>query len=272
MNIRSALVILALQGCTGLPDYGDPTENTDREVPSGDQLDRDGDGYQVGADCDDLDAMVNPGQLETPYDGRDNDCNATTADNDLDHDGVLSPDDCDDRDRDVRPGAPERCNDVDDDCNGQVDDDPQVGPSWFPDLDGDGYGDSAASIVACAAPDHHVDIGGDCDDSLETASPLGIEVCDGADNDCDGAVDEGSTDADGDGVADCADIETCDGLDNNGNFLVDEGFPDRDGDGIADCMDAESCDGVDNNGDGAVDEGYPDVDGNGIADCRTPSM
>lgn len=38
------------------------------------------------------------------------------------------------------------------------------------------------------------------------------EVCDGEDNDLDGAVDEGFSDADGDGRADCVDPPPCDGL------------------------------------------------------------
>jgi len=34
-----------------------------------------------------------------------------------------------------------------------------------------------------------------------------------------------------------AGVEVCDGMDNNGNGAVDEGFPDADGDGIANCVD-----------------------------------
>ena len=32
--------------------------------------------------------------------------------------------------------------------------------------------------------------GGDCDDSLATVNPGTLEICDGIDNDCDGAIDE----------------------------------------------------------------------------------
>ncbi len=96
---------------------------------------------------------------------------------------------------------------------------------------------------------------------------MDAEECDGLDNDGDGTVDEGYTDTDLDGVADCVDEEECDGLDNTGDGAVDEGYADTDGDGVADCVDGEECDGLDNNGDGVVDEGYTDTDGDGVADC-----
>ena len=102
------------------------------------------------------------------------------------------------------------------------------------------------------------------DDTDETP----CEVCDGIDNDGDGAVDEDFADIDGDGIADCVDedTESCDGIDNDGDGEIDEGQPDTDADGTADCIDPEECDGVDNNGDGDIDEGF-DLDGNGTADC-----
>jgi hypothetical protein len=51
---------------------------------------------------------------------------------------------------------------------------------------------------------------------------------------------------------------------------VDEGFTDVDADGAADCFDPEECDGVDNDGDGEVDEGFADLDADGVADCVDP--
>jgi hypothetical protein len=46
---------------------------------------------------------------------------------DDDHDGVAPPTDCNDHDAAVRPGARERCNGIDDDCNGTIDDAPACG-------------------------------------------------------------------------------------------------------------------------------------------------
>jgi uncharacterized protein (TIGR03382 family) len=129
-----------------------------------------------------------------------------------------------------------------------------LGTTTFPDADGDGF-----------VSDYYG--GPDCDDSDDDVGPAGTDICDGIDNDCDGTADNGYTDTDGDGTADCVEVEECDGVDNDGDGLVDEGFPDTDGDGICDGIDGEVCDGADNDGDGLVDEGFPDTDGDGIVDC-----
>lgn len=58
----------------------------------------DNDPYWMRADCDDTDPTVYPGAPEIPYDGKDNDCDPTTADDDLDGDGFHLLVDCNDAD------------------------------------------------------------------------------------------------------------------------------------------------------------------------------
>ncbi len=79
----------------------------------------------------------------------------------------------------------------DQDCD---DADDQIGPErWFRDDDGDGFGDDeGGSRYACAPEPGHVDNNADCDDEDPEVSPTAEEICgDGADQDCDGVVDEG---------------------------------------------------------------------------------
>jgi hypothetical protein len=128
-----------------------------------------------------------------------------------------------------------------------------------------------------------------------------VEVCDGVDNDCDGAVDEGFTKycnrpAGITGLTQCTDPgETiCDGIDDNCNGLTDEGLVnacgtcgavpleicdliDNDCDGSTDeppactagCVpSAEVCDNVDNDCDGLTDEGVTRPCGSSIGECH----
>lgn len=71
-------------------------------------------------DCDDSDSSTNPNQKEVPYNGKDDDCNSSTLDDDLDQDGYLNNNDCDDSDQNINPDAVDTPNDgIDQDCNGE---------------------------------------------------------------------------------------------------------------------------------------------------------
>ncbi len=109
---------------------------------------------------------------------------------DQDGDGYPASVDCDDSVETVNPGAEERCNGVDDDCDGVVDDDPIDPSTYYLDADGDGYGAFLSPVVGCSAPEGHVDNGDDCDDTTAAVYPGAPELCDGVDNDCDQVVDE----------------------------------------------------------------------------------
>jgi hypothetical protein len=60
---------------------------------------------------------------------------------------------------------------------------------YFADLDGDGFGDPNVQQQACEPPAQHVEDDTDCDDTDPAVSPLGLEICDERDNDCDTLVD-----------------------------------------------------------------------------------
>ncbi len=108
--------------------------------------------------------------------------------------GVATSGDCDDSDPGVHPGAAEACNDVDDDCDGQVDDaddDVVDGLPFFVDGDGDGYGSDDGLVTACVLAEGLSLSGGDCDDADPGIHPDAEELCDEIDQDCDGtATDE----------------------------------------------------------------------------------
>jgi hypothetical protein len=78
--------------------------------------------------------------------------------------------DCDDGDPGANPGAAEVCDAamIDEDCDGAVneEDESVSGQSWwFRDADGDGFGDIADAIYACAPAADTVDNALDCDDT-----------------------------------------------------------------------------------------------------------
>ncbi len=171
------------------------------------------DRVDLGGDCDDADVAFHPGALEIDcLDPADYNCDGSAGRDDLDGDGWVACQDCDDADGDVRPDVAETCNDVDDDCNAAVDDDAADALTWFPDADGDGYGDAAEGLAACEEPAGYLADDRDCDDGDAAVSPAAEETCaTAADDDCDGASNTGAVDcvafyadADGDTYGDAA--------------------------------------------------------------------
>src|SRR5690606_21685454 len=98
-------------------------------------------------------------------------------------------DDCDDSVAGVHPGAADGCGGGDEDCDGDVDE--EGGRTYYRDSDMDGFGTTDDTVVACDMPVGYVSTPGDCDDGDREASPARVELCGGADEDCDGDVDEG---------------------------------------------------------------------------------
>jgi hypothetical protein len=62
--------------------------------------------------------------------------------------------------------------------------------TFYPDADGDGFGDTAAAEEHCAAPAGFVAKAGDCADTNAAIHPDAKEICDAADNDCDAMIDD----------------------------------------------------------------------------------
>ncbi|MDP2305363.1 MAG: MopE-related protein [Pseudomonadota bacterium] len=270
-----------------------------------------------GDDCDDGDAAVHPDAAEV-CNGLDDDCDgaideegavdAPTWYADLDVDGFGDPagtwdaceapegyvaddTDCDDTDGAVFPDAEETCDGVDQDCDGGVDEEDATGePTWYSDVDGDGFGDPGAPVQACDLPAGSVADATDCDDTDSRTFPGATEVCDGEDDDCDGTVDEDDAadaptwyvDADGDGFGGPTTTRAC--VQPTGTYSTSDDCDD--GDSGVSPGSTERCDGEDDDCDGTVDDDdaadaptwYVDADGDNWGEpsltavaCAAPS-
>ncbi len=283
------------------------------------------------SDCDDSDPLIHPDATEICDDlAVDEDCDdlvndaddsvdrdsLTTYYADADADGfgdedstvdacqppsghVLDEDDCADDDPARNPAALEVCNNIDDDCDGLLDDtDPDVdtstGSVFYIDADGDGYGIASATIAACTEPSGYSTVIGDCDDSSAEIHPGATEVCDSddSDEDCDGAADDADSnidqatysawyaDHDEDGFGDPEQLTlACDQPPGH----VSDSTDCEDDDATINPAGAERCDdeGIDEDCDGTIDDAdssvdastysefYADSDSDGFGDADT---
>ena len=174
--MRSSIFLLFLMAC----------------VPWSDS-DLDGDGLTAKqGDCDDSDAQVHPGAIDILGNQVDDNCDGVDG-TDGDRDGHASTQtggkDCDDELDTVFPAADEICDELDNDCNGAVDDDAVDAREWFEDLDGDSFGsESVTPVLACSEPfPELIARGGDCDDRAASIHPDAVDQC-GRDFDCDGVT------------------------------------------------------------------------------------
>ena len=179
-------------------------------------------------DCDDNDKTIYPGAKEI-CNKKDDNCNTfideglptTPFYKDDDGDGygttstlqacgapqgyVAQSGDCNDNNKEIYPGAKEKCNEVDDNCNGYTDEG-FIKKSFFKDNDKDGYG-GVSSKQSCTAGTGYVAKGGDCNDYNKNIHPYATELCNLIDDDCNGIKDDKLKklkmykDNDGDGFA-----------------------------------------------------------------------
>ena len=256
----------------------------------------------LGEDCDDAEPAVHPAVVIELCNDIDDDCDGLVdgEDDNVDPDGARTwyadadddgygdasvfevscssleghvedeDTDCDDADADINPGAQEICSGVDEDCDGLTDDADdtvdatQGGVERWADADGDGYGDPFDGGWTCVAPDGSAENTLDCDDTDALISPDADEVCDGADNDCNGLVDDDDpdidlsttttyySDLDGDGYGDATTgVESCrppsdtvtDATDcDDDDSAINPDAAEAIGDGVdSDCDGTESC-------------------------------
>ena len=222
---------------TGSADTGDDTGSTGEPPPL---KDADDDGV---ADKDDNCVFdANPEQLDL-----DDDSLGDICDPDKDGDGIVNENDCEPEDETIFPGNPEKCDEIDNNCDGDIDGIGSFGGiDYFTDEDGDGAGITDTGICLCVkAEENQVPFAGDCNDENPTINPWAYEICNDLDENCNLIIDDGCDD-DGDGWCDA-------------NMLM-EGSPSICPNGGGDCFDWSAAvnpnaieidsDGLDNDCDG----------------------
>ncbi len=177
---------------------------------------------------------------------------------DEDQDGVYSFEDCDDHNPARYPGAAELCDNLDNDCNGLIDDLPVF--TYYLDNDGEGFGDENSRIDTCltGAPAGFAVNALDCNDQDSTINPGVTEICDGLDNDCNNLPDDGlpvflffaDSDGDGFGAMDVVSLY-CENVPPPG-FVPDSTDCD-DTNPLVNPAAPEIVDGIDNDCDGIID-------------------
>lgn len=263
-------------------------------------------------DCDDSNSEVHPYHEEL-CDGIDNNCNGVIDDGgnlffyaDNDGDGFGDPNtfiqtcetpqgyvenngDCNDLESLVNPNGVEYCNNMDDNCDTVVDNNAVDAPTWYYDIDGDGFGSSFITVNECTAPVNHYATPDDCDDTRASVNPNGIEICNNLDDDCSGTIDDNATNA----YTWYADYDNDDFGDPNFTQIsciqpfdhISAAGDCNDSDATINPAAFETCNSVDDNCDGFVDNNatdaltfYADTDGDGFGDplsdaisCTAPS-
>lgn len=194
--------------CDGVALFCTDTTDSIAEIP-GNEVDQNCDGRElcfVDADGDgyrSLDTL-----LFVDSDCQDGGEASASAGLDCDDDPLACGAGC-------HPGNPaaDACDGADNDCDEMLDEDGPI--TWYHDADGDGFTNSGDTQIACSDPDGPgarwvgVATSQDCadtpgsdpacnglDGSACNPGLAGNDICDGADNDCDGPVDEDTGPAD----------------------------------------------------------------------------
>ena len=228
------------QDCDAWSDYDQDHDGVDSDVYG-------------GTDCDDTDITVYPGAPEIS-DGKDNDCNGYSEDDDGDGDGLTSEDE-------LSLGTDPALGDTDGDGLSDGDETPNMS---LVDTDNDGTADPFDTdddddgiLTAVEVLDY------DWTDPVDTPPDTdndGLIDPHDLDSDGDGLLDsvEGEDDSDGDGLSNRIDVDS----DNDGIGDAEEVVGDSDSDGTDDVHD------VDDDGDGipTATEGAIDSDGDGTLD------